>query len=57
MGPGRAPVAMFLYMMFANPDYVRVLYTTLVGGLMLGAAVLFLTMGAWFMSRLVKVEV
>lgn len=54
---GGLPVAMFLYMMVANPDYVRVLYTTLVGGLMLGAAVMFLSMGAWFMSRLVKVEV
>ncbi len=54
---GSLPVGMFLYMLVANRDFVRPLYTEVLGWLMLGTALLLLTSGSWFMSRLVKVEV
>jgi tight adherence protein B len=54
---GAMPVGMFLYMLVANRDFVRPLYTEPVGWGMLAAAVFLLTFGSWFMSRLVKVEV
>ena len=54
---GCLPVGMFGYMLLANRDYVRPLYTELIGMAMLGTAVFFLSIGAFFMSRLVKVEV
>jgi tight adherence protein B len=54
---GGLPVAMFGYLMLANRDFVRPLYTTLLGMLMLGAAIALVVAGAWCMSRIVKVEV
>ncbi|MEP7740079.1 type II secretion system F family protein [Nocardioides sp. 31GB23] len=54
---GGLPVALFGYMMLANRDFVRPLYTEVLGAAMLGAAVVLLTIGGWSMSRLVKVEV
>ena len=54
---GALPVGMFLYMLVANRDYVRPLYTEPLGWAMLGAALFLLTLGVWFMSKLVKVEV
>jgi tight adherence protein B len=54
---GGLPVVMFCYLMVANRDFVRPLYTQMLGVLMLGVAVTLLTAGSWFMSRLVKVEV
>ena len=54
---GGLPIAMFCYLMIANRDFVRPLYTEAAGILMLGFAVVLLTGGSWFMSRLVKVEV
>ena len=54
---GGLPVVMFGYLMMANRDFVRPLYTTLAGGLMLTAAVLLIAGGGWIMSRIVKVEV
>ncbi|MGB0100931.1 MAG: type II secretion system F family protein, partial [Nocardioides sp.] len=54
---GALPIAMFCYLMLANRDFVRPLYTTPIGGLMLATGVLLVTVGAWLMSRIVKVEV
>lgn len=54
---GIMPVAMFLYMLVANRDFVRPLYTETLGWLILAGAVFLLSSGSWFMSRLVKVEV
>jgi tight adherence protein B len=51
------PPLIFGYMLFANPDYVRPLYTTTVGFMILGAAAVLLVIGGFAMSRLAKVEV
>jgi tight adherence protein B len=44
-------------MMFANPDYIRVLYTTLPGFVLLGVAGFMLALGSFAMAKLSKVEV
>jgi tight adherence protein B len=54
---GGLPVVMFGYMLVANRAYVSVLYTTLLGILILGVAVVLLAAGSFVMSRMVKVEV
>ncbi len=51
------PPMIFFYMTFANPDYVRVLYTTLPGYLILAAAGFLLAFGGFAMSKLATVEV
>ena len=49
---GLPPIIGF-YMMFANPDYIEVLYTTVLGFVLLGAAAFLLAIGAspWRSSR------
>lgn len=54
---GALPVGMGLYMLFVRRDYIRPLYTEPLGILMLLAATALLSLGAFVMSRLVKVEV
>ncbi|WP_243056355.1 type II secretion system F family protein [Nocardioides sp. SR21] len=54
---GALPVGMFLYLLVANREFVRPLYTELVGGLMLTTAAILLAGGSFLMSRIVKVEV
>jgi len=54
---GALPVVMFLYMLMANREFIRPLYTQALGWAMLGAATLLLAMGSWFMAKLAKVEV
>jgi tight adherence protein B len=51
------PPLIFAYMLFANPDYVRPLYTTGVGFVIMGLAGVLLAIGGFAMSRLAKVEV
>jgi tight adherence protein B len=51
------PVGMFGYMMMANRNYVRPLYTTGIGWGMLAAAAFLLALGGFMMAKLVKVEV
>lgn len=51
------PPLIGLYMMFANPDYVSLLYTTLPGFILLGVAAVLLGIGSFAMSKLAKVEV
>jgi tight adherence protein B len=51
------PIGMFLYMVLANRDYVSLLWTTLIGMVMLGVSVLGLAIGVFWMGKVVKVEV
>jgi tight adherence protein B len=51
------PPGLFAYMLFANPDYVEVLYTTFVGWVLIGAAGFLLALGGFAMSKVAKVEV
>jgi tight adherence protein B len=53
---GLPPLVGF-YMLWANPEYVRLLYTTLPGFILLGLAAVLLAMGSFAMSKLAKVEV
>jgi tight adherence protein B len=54
---GGLPPAFLLYLLVANRDYVLPLFTTAIGLMMLGGAGALLTVGAFWMSKLVKVEV
>ena len=51
------PPLIGFYMMFANPEYIRVLYTTAIGFVLLGVAAFMLAIGAFAMAKLSKVEV
>jgi Flp pilus assembly protein TadB len=51
------PVLVGGWLFYTSPDYMRPLYTTGIGLVMLAVAVLFLIVGSWWMSRVVKVEV
>jgi tight adherence protein B len=51
------PPALFFYMMFANPDYVEVLYTTFIGWILIVIAGFLLALGGFAMAKLAKVEV
>ncbi|CUR60163.1 putative flp pilus assembly protein TadB [metagenome] len=51
------PPLIFFYMTFANPDYVRLLYTTLPGYIIIGVALFLLSLGAFAMAKLATVEV
>ena len=51
------PPLIGFYMTFANPDYIRLLYTTVPGYFMLALALGLLAVGSFAMSRLSKVEV
>jgi tight adherence protein B len=54
---GALPVVMFVYMLFARPDFVRPLYTEPTGLLLLGAGIVLLSTGAFVLTRLVRIEV
>jgi len=54
---GGLPPAFLVYLVFTKYDYVSVLFTRPLGWLMLGGGTLILTVGAFWMSRIVKVEV
>lgn len=51
------PFAMAAYFMVTRAEYIRPLYTTGLGLLMLAGSVVFMALGSFWMSRLVKVEV
>jgi Flp pilus assembly protein TadB len=51
------PVLVGGWLFYSSPDYMRPLYTTGIGMAMLAVAVLFLIVGSWWMSKVVKVEV
>ena len=48
---------MLVYMLLVRRDYVMPLFTTPMGWAMLAAGVVLLSIGAFIMSQLVKVEV
>jgi tight adherence protein B len=54
---GLLPPLFMLYLLFAKRDYVMPMFTEPMGWLMLGGAALLLSVGIFWMSRLVKVEV
>jgi tight adherence protein B len=54
---GGLPPAFLLYLMLANRTYVMVLFQRPIGILMLVGAGVILSVGVFWMSRLVKVEV
>ena len=51
------PPIMFVYMLIVRPDFIRPLYTTGTGYVMIGIAVALLAAGQFVMSRLTKIEV
>ncbi|WP_240690018.1 type II secretion system F family protein [Arthrobacter sp. PAMC25564] len=50
------PVGMFLYLSAASPDYVATLYSSFLGWVMIGMAVVLLAVGSWWLSRVVKIK-
>jgi tight adherence protein B len=54
---GGLPPVFLLYLTFSKPDYVHVLYTTLIGGIMLAVMAVMLTVGIVWMSKVSKVDV
>lgn len=54
---GGLPPGFMLYLLLANRTYVMVLFTRPLGWLMLGGGAVILSVGIFWMSRLVKVEV
>jgi tight adherence protein B len=54
---GCLPVGMFVFLFFTRGDFVRPLYTTGVGLVLLAIACMLLALGSFTMSRMVKVEV
>lgn len=51
------PLLLVAFMLVFRPDYIRPLYTTALGILMIVVAGLLLSIGSFWMSRMVKVEV
>ncbi|MGH3363074.1 MAG: type II secretion system F family protein, partial [Nocardioides sp.] len=54
---GGLPPVFMLYLLIAKRDYVMPMFTEPMGWMMLGGAAMLLGVGAFWMSRLVKVEV
>jgi tight adherence protein B len=54
---GALPVAFMLYLLVAKREYVMPMFTEPIGWMMLGGAAVLLSVGVFWMSRLVKVEV
>ncbi len=54
---GGLPPAFMLYLFVAKRDYVMPMFTEPVGWMMIGGAVVLLSTGVFWMSRLIKVEV
>ena len=51
------PIGLFLYMIFANREYVQFFWTNVVGFIALGALAVLFILGFIWMRRLVKIEV
>ncbi|GAA4028080.1 hypothetical protein GCM10023063_06850 [Arthrobacter methylotrophus] len=48
------PVVMFIALLFINPSYATTFTSTVPGYLMLAASAVMLSVGAWWLSRLIK---
>lgn len=51
------PFGIFLYMAWVNPDYIRLLWTTLPGILMSAGSCVGLVVGALWMRKVIRIEV
>ncbi len=51
------PIGLFFYSMWANYDYVSLLWTRTLGLIMLGAGIIAIGLGILWMRKLVKIEV
>ncbi len=51
------PFALFFYMLWVNYDYISLLWTTLIGLLMVTVGLVLLVIGILWMRRVVKIEV
>jgi len=51
------PVGIFLYMLWVNPEYISLLWTTLPGIVMLVVSCLGMVVGALWMRKVVRIEV
>ena len=54
---GGLPVVFFVYLTLANPTYLRPLWSSLLGVVMLVTSLVLLGVGAFWLSRVIKVEV
>ena len=54
---GALPPGMLAYMLMTNPRYVSPMFQSALGWLMLGAALVLMGVGAFWMTRVVKVDV
>ena len=50
------PILMFVLLMTVRPEYIRMLYTTDQGRVLLGVAAGGMVLGAWSMNRLAKIK-
>ncbi|MDE8667136.1 type II secretion system F family protein [Pseudarthrobacter sp. H3Y2-7] len=50
------PIGIFLFLSFSNPGYLGVLYTNVLGWVMLGFGVVLLALGSFWLSRVVKIK-
>ena len=50
------PVGMFALLYLINPEYMEPFFTTFLGAVMLGIAVVMLLIGAWIMNRMAKLK-
>lgn len=50
------PVGIFLFLSFSNPGYLGVMYTSVLGWVMLGFGVALLALGSFWLSRVVKIK-
>jgi tight adherence protein B len=51
------PVAIALYMLAVNPEYIALLFTTQIGLFMLGTALVLLVLGIFWMRKIVDIDV
>ena len=54
---GLLPVAFAGYLVLVRPDYIKPMYETFVGWVMIGFGVLLLVIGSLWLRKVVKVEV
>lgn len=50
------PIAMFFFLYVSNPDYIGVLFTSFVGWAMAVVGVVLLALGAFWLSRVIKIK-
>jgi tight adherence protein B len=50
------PVGMYFYMSVVNESYIATLYTNVLGWFMLGAALVLLAVGSFWLSRVVQIK-